>query len=365
MLAVFAGGAGPASAEEATRRVFVMGTWLDVAVTATDRLTAIAAAEAALAAVESTEKRLSTWRPDSELAALNRSRPGSWVGLSSELARDLREALGWARNSAGWFNPGVASLVRVWDLRGPGTVPSRDGLAQALAGSDVSAFELRGSHARRLSGGFGIEEGGFGKGIALRDAAAAALAADADCVRFDFGGQTHAAGDCPTVRIGIAHPRDRATEVASIEVASGSVATSGNGERGIVVDGVRLGHVLDPHSGRPAADFGSVTVLAADPVAADCLSTALFARGPRLGSAWLESHPDIGAVFVIDRGSSVEILASDALLGRVSIDDPAVAVTAIGPVDPAEGPRAGAVFSGLRPPPDEAIAGSEGGGDRD
>ncbi len=43
---------------------------------------------------------------------------------------------------------------------------------------------------------FGIEEGGFGKGIALRDAAAAALAAGAACVDLDFGGQFLLNGAC-------------------------------------------------------------------------------------------------------------------------------------------------------------------------
>ncbi len=366
LLAMIAGGPGPASADdEVARRVFVMGTWLDVAVTAPDRSTAMAAAEAAVAAVEATEARLSTWRPDSELAALNRSRPASWVELSPELAHDLHEALAWGRDSGGWFNPGVASLVRAWDLRGVGSVPFRDELAEALADSDVTAFELRGPLARRLTGGFGIEEGGFGKGVALRDAAAAALAAEADCVRFDFGGQTHAAGDCPAVRVGIADPRDRAAVVATLEVASGSVATSGNAERGIVVDGVRLGHLLDPHSGRPAPDFGSVTVVAADPVAADCLSTALFTMGPRRGAAWLESRSEVGAVYAIDRGNAVEIMASESLLGQLSFDDPAVVATPIGSVDRAERPRAGAVFSGLRPSLDRGISRSERGGDRD
>ena len=365
LLALAAAGAGPASADEAARRVFVMGTWLEVTVTAPDRSTAMAAAEAALEAVEATERRLSTWRPDSELTALNSARTGTWVNLSSELARDLREALGWARLTGGWFNPAVASLVRAWDLRGNGRVPSEAELAQALDGTHMDAFELRGSEARRIVGTAGVEEGGFGKGVALRDAATAALAEHADCVRLDFGGQTHAAGDCPTVRIGIADPRDRTAVVANLQLASGSVATSGNSERGIVVDGVGLGHLLDPHTGRPAPDFGSVTVLAADPVAADCLSTALYSMGPRLGARWMESQEGIGAVYAIEHGSSVEILASEPLLGRLSFEDPAVVATPIRSVDRAERPRAGAVFSGLRPSPDGGAAGTERGGGRD
>lgn len=341
LVALTAAGAGAASANEAARRVFVMGTWLEVTVTAPDRSTAMAAAEAALEAVEATERRVSTWRPDSELSALNSAQTGTWVGLSSELARDLREALGWVRRTGGWFNPAVAPLVRAWDLRGAGRIPSEEELADALASSHPDAFELRGLDARRLAGGFGIEEGGFGKGVALRDASTAALAEGADCVRFDFGGQAHAAGACPRTDIGIASPGDRTRTIAFLPTWTGSVATSGNAERGIFVDGVRLGHLLDPHSGRPAPDFGSVTVLTADPVAADCLSTALFTMGPQRGARWLQSQEGVEAVYVIDHGGAVEILASESLLDRLSIEDPTVVARVIAAAYPAERPRGG------------------------
>jgi thiamine biosynthesis lipoprotein len=307
-----------------------MGTWLTATVTAPNRSTATAAAEAALRAVEAVEDRMSTWRADSELKVLNDAPPGRWVGLSSELARDLGEALGWARQTGGWFNPGVAALVRAWDLRGAGTLPSEGELADALADSRLDAFELRGVAARRLAAGFGIEEGGFGKGVALRAAAAAALAEDADCVRLDFGGQLHAAGECRQTEVGIADPGDRSRTIATLATWTGSVATSGNAERGIVVDGVRLGHLLNPHTGRPAPDFGSVSVLAADPVAADCLSTALFAMGPRLGARWSESYEGIEVVYVIDRGEKVEILSSESLLDRLWIVDPKVSTRVLG-----------------------------------
>jgi len=333
LLVAIAGGAGPASADEVARRVFVMGTWLDVSVTAADRSTAIAAAEASLRAVEATERRLSSWRADSEVSALNHAPPGSWVALSFEFASDLEEAFGWARRTNGWFNPGVASLVRAWDLRGSGRVPSDAELDEALAGARAGAFELRGSTARRLAAVSGIEEGGFGKGIALRDAAAAALERHADCVRLNFGGQTHAAGTCPPIHVGIAGPRDRSATVARLQLTSGSVATSGNAERGIVVEGVRFGHLLDPHSGRPTPDFGSVTVLSADPVAADCLSTALYAMGPNRGATWLEAQEGVEVVYVVTRDEGVDVLVSPSLLDRISVEDPRVTLRALAPVD--------------------------------
>jgi thiamine biosynthesis lipoprotein len=286
-------------AEAVLRRFRLMGSQLEVSVTAEDRAAALAASEAAIIAAERADYRLSTWRDDSELNRVNRSQAGSWVTVSMRLVDDLAEAVDWWRRSDGWFNPGVAALIQSWDLRGSGRIPDELEIAQALQASNMANMELAPTAVRRRDDAFGIEEGGFGKGVALRDAAEAALETGAICVRLDFGGQTLLQGSCNPIEIGIAHPGDRGTVPATLTVTSGSVATSGNSERGLLIDGVRVGHLLDPHSGRPAADFGSVTVVSTDPVAADCLATALYAMGPERGRAWLQTRTEIEAVFVL------------------------------------------------------------------
>jgi thiamine biosynthesis lipoprotein len=183
-----------------------MGTWLDMIIEARDRDSALAAAEAAVRAVEAAESRLSTWNEDSELSRLNRSPAGSWFSLSTKLASDLGEVIEWHRQTDGWFNPGVAAQVRVWGLRGLGRVPADDEISRAVAASRLSGLVLADGRARRTVEGFGVEEGGFGKGAALRDASLAASAQGARCVRFNFGGQTHLAGECAAEIVEIAHP---------------------------------------------------------------------------------------------------------------------------------------------------------------
>ena len=87
------------------------------------------------------------------------------------------------------------------------------------------------------------------------------------------------------------------TVAATVRLTEGSLATSGNSERGH--DG--RGHILDPSDGRPAEDFGSVTVSTRDPLAADCLSTALFVMGPDAGMRWVEGRAGVEAVFMVRR----------------------------------------------------------------
>ena len=285
--------------KNAIRSVHAMGTRLTLEVSASDRAIALAASEAVLNAVEVAEARLSTWRKGSELDRLNRAAVGEWVGVSPELARELAIVLEWAVQTDGAFDPVVGSLVAAWDLRGDGAIPSERWLADIRATTGHRLLEVEERRVRRLNAGAVIEEGGFGKGAGLRDAVAAATKAGAECLFIDFGGQLVMTPACGPVTVAVANPRDRTAVVAEILVHGGSVATSGNSERNLEVDGRRIGHLLDPRSGRPAPDWGAVTVIARDPLDADCVATALFVMGPGEGLRWLESMEEVEAVFAV------------------------------------------------------------------
>jgi thiamine biosynthesis lipoprotein len=301
----------------AERRVAAMGTVLGIEVTANSRLDALRASEAALAAVEAAEQRLSTWRPDSELSQLCAAPVGVPFEASPLLARDLGRALFWHAETSGAFTPTARSLVEAWGLREGGREPSPEELKLALerSASDSMRFEL--PHVTRLIDGAGVEEGGFGKGVALDDAGAALLAAGASGAFLDFGGQTLLVGATSPTFTALAHPDDRTLGVLRLELEPGSSATSGNSERGIEVDGVRLGHVIDPRSGRPARDFGSLTVLASSATDADCLSTALYVLGPDEALRFAEARPGIDVVILERAEGHLRVQATSGLRGRL------------------------------------------------
>jgi thiamine biosynthesis lipoprotein len=269
-----------------------MGTWLRLEVEGADRAQALEASERAVRAVEATEARLSTWRDDSELARLNRSPVGEAFALSPETARDLALARELWRATDGAFDPGIGGLVRAWGLRSGGRQPGAGELAALLEARGLASLALEGTSARRLHPLLELEEGGFGKGVAL-DAAVRELAASGvEHALLDLGGQVALVGRRATV-VELADPRDRGRPVLALELESGSLSTSGNAERAVTVGDTRIGHILDPRTGEPARDFGSVSVLAADATTADVLSTALYVLGPDGALAWASEHPPI------------------------------------------------------------------------
>ena len=94
----------------------------------------------------------------------------------------------------------------------------------------------------------------------------------------------------------VAHPADRARPAVRLALGEGSLATSAQSERMRRADGAHIGHVLDPHSGRPLTTRASVSVWAASGTRADALSTALLVMGRERARAFVEAHPGLGAL---------------------------------------------------------------------
>ncbi|MBI4539004.1 MAG: FAD:protein FMN transferase [Gemmatimonadetes bacterium] len=288
-----------------------MGTQLRGLVEARDRASGIDVLERAFAEVRRLESLLSTWRDDTELARLNAAEPRVPVHVSPALLAVLTEVAPWTEATRGAFDPAVGALVDVWDLRGRGRSPTPEELAQARALAGPGAFELdpvAGTVTRARSGSW-LDSGGFGKGAALREVRKVLDARGVRRALFDFGGQLLVLGapdGADTWPVGVAHPERRDESVAEIRLRDGSVATTSASERFVEVGGERLGHVLDPRSGTPVPAWGSVTVVAEDPLVADMLSTAVFVLGPKEGAAWAEGRQDVGVLLLVPSAHGLE-----------------------------------------------------------
>lgn len=298
------------------RRLSIMGTSLDIRVEAADRERALLASERAVTALETAESRLSTWREDTELSRLNRAPAGQPFTLSPDLAADLGAARRCWQETDGAFDPSVGELVQAWGLRKGGRRPGPDELREAVDAAGLEGLRLgpEGVAVRERTGLI-LEEGGFGKGAGLAEALDE-VARDPGVTRasLDLGGQVAVIGSWA---IPVADPRLRDRPAVALTIDGGSVSTSGNSERGIVVAGERLGHILDPRSGQPSPDFGSLTVWTADPLRADCLSTGLYVLGPEAALEWAARHPGVEVLVLRTRGERLEALASAGLAGRL------------------------------------------------
>ncbi len=323
--------------ERIARHLAVMGTAFALTVSAPTHGIALDASEAAVRAVEAADRLLSTWRDDTPLSRLNAARPGLAVPVAPELFALLRRVFEWEETTGGAFDPTVAPLVRAWGLRGAGRIPTPSQLTQARGsvGPSLFTFEESSLSVSRRDALAGIDEGAWGKGWALERAAEAARAAGASSLVLDLGGQVLASGE--EIAVSVAHPRDRSRTVGTLRLRNASASTSGNSERAVTVNGRRIGHLFDPRTGKPAPDFGSVTVVAPDGLTADVLSTALFVLGPEKGLALSERLRAAGtqneALFFFEGEEGQEL--------RVSMSPGMTRLVDLPPIDERAG-RAGA-----------------------
>jgi thiamine biosynthesis lipoprotein len=309
------------------RAAFLMGTRLELRVEGESRQAALAGSEAALDALEAAEARLSTWRDDSELSRLNRSPAGASFATSSGLWRELRTAVECNALTAGAFDPSVGPLVAAWGLRTGGRQPIPAELDAALAAVGLDALELRDPRTLvRRRDDLVLEEGGFGKGAGLDDAIESlAATSGVTAAVLDLGGQVTVwraprASVAEPLSFAVADPVRRSVPVVALTVDRGSLSTTGSSERGITVGGRRYSHVLDPRTGMPATDIGSVTVWAPSALLADCLSTGLYVLGPGAIERWAAAHPEVGVLLLRRdpvRGTR-RALASAAFAGRIT-----------------------------------------------
>jgi len=243
----------------------------------------------ALDLVDEIEGRISVYRDASELSAINAA-AGRWVGLSPDTLALLEVARSLHESTAGAFDIAAGPLVRAWGfLRRQGRTPSDDELEAAVAASGTRWLELdaAGPRARLLVAGAELNPGGIGKGWAIDRGIDWLRSAGVTSVLM-HGGQSsvRACGiQGPAVpgrsgwKVGLRHPLRPGRRLGMITLADRALGTSGSGTQFFIEHGRRLGHILDPRTGRPAEAVIAATVLAATAAEADALATALYVLG--------------------------------------------------------------------------------------
>lgn len=240
---------------------------------------------ACVAEVYAFEARLSRFRADSELSALNAA-AGARRAVSPVLEELLRTALDAYARTDGLVNAAVLpALVAAGYDRSIEQVRRRDAAASpavhaARTGPTAALPEVLqvGDGWARLAPGCAVDLGGVGKGW-LADRLAERLGDAA----VNLGGDLRASGGGPDGEgwtVGLC-------DGACLRLRDGGVATSG-------IEGRhwRDGHhLVDPRTGRPATtDVAAVSVVAADAETAEALAKAAAMLGSAAAPRWLRDH---------------------------------------------------------------------------
>lgn len=250
----------------------------------------VAANVAAAATAEALriEQKYSRYRSNSVVSELNRvADQGGSVDVDDETAGLIDYAFACYEKSDGLFDISSGILRRVWDFSGR-RLPSPGSIAGLLPRIGLDRVVWRRPHLR-FPAGMELDLGGVGKEYAVDRVAEICRSAGIEHGLIDLGGDLRVIGAHPTGqpwRIHIRHPRAVETPMAILDVVQGSVATSGDYERFMEIDGRRYSHILNPRTGYPVHGLRSVSVLSEHCLVAGSLASIAMLKG-RSAPAWL------------------------------------------------------------------------------
>lgn len=255
------------------------------------------------------EQRLSRFRQDSELSALNRSQ-GQEFSASPVLFSSVHAALRAAEESGGVFDPTVIeALERIgYDRSFEQVRPPAGPLPQAPAAGRFRSIRLDPDRLTiRLPEGVRIDLGGIGKGWMV-DEAQRVLAPYGNAL-IDAGGDISALGDAPGHHgwvIGVENPLQPGHDVARFCLRNRAVATSSTLQRRWSDETGTFHHLIDPRSGQPTtSDVVAATVVTRRARDADVRAKVALILGSAEGRQYVERHPDNAALLLCQSGQMV------------------------------------------------------------
>jgi thiamine biosynthesis lipoprotein len=258
--------------------------------------------------IEGLEALWSRFLPGSELSQLNEAAGGEPRLVSPETFELIQRGVQAWRMTSGLFDPTILG-----DVLRAGYTTSFDQLPSEAAPGSYDSRLTRGAGDIELDvrtrtvclpQGVGFDPGGIGKGLAADFVVAELLAAGADGVCVNLGGDVRAAGTPPeeSWAIAIEHPT-LPTPAAVAQLREGAVATSSRLHRRWQTGHGSAHHLIDPQRGAPSdTTLWTATAIAAKGWQAEAFAKAAFLAGP----SGLPALERIGvAVLLIDEGGDV------------------------------------------------------------
>lgn len=307
----------------------LMGTVVEIEANHPDLSIARHTVEASLQRMETIDRLMSVFRPDSEIGLVNRTGATRAVAVAQETFTVLAEAQQIGRISGGALDVTIYPLVQLWQRAATrDRLPSSQEVEAAvgLVSYDGLFLDPRHRCVRLQRAGMGIDPGGIAKGYAV-DVAAETFAHNG--VRsglIDAGGDLRAVGrnrDGAVWRVGLRHPLAPSRLLLTVLVEDAAVATSGNYFRYNTIGGRQYGHLLHPRTGMPADAALSATVIAHSAMRADSLATAAMVNGTG-AMAFIQRVPEVEGIVVTPVArypEKVSVRITPGLRGRVELLD--------------------------------------------
>lgn len=241
---------------------------------------------------------------------------GKKVEISEDLWQLLALSLRMSQQTEGAFDVTVGPLMRLWRrARMSKEMPPawRFEEAKQAVGYQLVRMDPATRTVELLRPGMRFDFGAVAKGYAIDAALLVLRNQGITSALVDLGGDIglgEPPPDRPTWKVAVAPlEQDQSPSVFVYRNCCG-IATSGDRYRFVVIDGQRYSHIVDPRTGIGITEQSEVTVIAPNATLADVLATAVTVLGPEKGLAWIDTMPDVAALYLRLENGQTQVLSS-------------------------------------------------------
>jgi FAD:protein FMN transferase len=289
------------------RTEFQLDTYVELSIISSEK-NIDAILDSVFTLIENYDSQFSYYRKDSRLNQINNSNDLEYP-LTQEYFEILDLGSKVYQESNGLFDLTVGPLTDIWNIDNK-VIPSLEEIEEAKSKVDFSKISFTDEMLMKPDS-LKFNLGGIAKGYIIDRIAAFLDRKEIISGIINVGGDILLFGQNKPLSVGIQHPRKERNEIIDvITLKNNAVVTSGDYERYFVQDSIRYHHIINPVTGRPAAENLSVTVVSGSATIADAYSTALFLMNREEAVELANNLEDLEALIYYVENDSIRKLGS-------------------------------------------------------
>jgi len=288
----------------------LMGNTFEITVVAGDESWAREKIGLAIEEIRRIERLLTTFNEQSQTNQINQQAGMGPVKVDTEVFELIKRSLKISGVTDGAFDITYGSVDRrLWNFDRTMThLPDAEtakAMVRLINYRNVILDEKEGTVMLKEKG-MRIGFGGIGKGYAADKAKALLLKEGVQ------SGIVNASGDLITWglqadqqpwTIGIAHPDDARRAFSWLNISDRAIATSGNYEKYVMIDGKKYSHTINPKTGMPVTGIKSVTIISPYAEIADAMATPVMVMGVQAGLQLINQIHYLACIIVDDNNN--------------------------------------------------------------
>jgi thiamine biosynthesis lipoprotein len=263
--------------------------------------------EAAVEEIRRIEKLLTTFNESSQTNQINHNAGIAPVKVDKEVIDLIQRSRKISDVTQGAFDISYGSIdKRLWNFdksmtRLPDASTAKK-LVRLINYRNIIVDEKTGTVFLKEKG-MRIGFGGIGKGYAAEKAKSLLQEMGVKSGVVNAAGDLTAWGYLPDGKpwtIGIADPEAAHHAFSYLDITNMAVATSGNYEKFVLINGQKYSHTIDPKMGLPVTGIKSVTILCPNAEIADAMATPIMIMGVKVGLNMVNQLKGIACIIIDD-----------------------------------------------------------------